>query len=128
MVPLIAAPCPTKLALPKVNAMASAHSIPATQYAESDGLSIAYQVFGNGAKDLIVVPPILSHIELNWEYPAYASMLRRLEQTFRVIMFDKRGQGLSDRFEGVPTLEQRMDDMRDVMRAGVDYLSRTVTG
>jgi pimeloyl-ACP methyl ester carboxylesterase/class 3 adenylate cyclase len=91
--------------------------IPTTQYAESDGLSIAYQVFGEGAQDLIVVPPIISHVELNWEYPAYARMLQQLAQTFRVIMFDKRGQGLSDRFEGVPTLEQRMDDMRDVMRA-----------
>ncbi|MBA3898118.1 MAG: alpha/beta hydrolase [Sphingomonadaceae bacterium] len=54
---------------------------------------------------------------MNWEYPAYARLLRRLGQAFRVIMFDKRGQGLSDRFEGVPTLEERMDDVRDVMRA-----------
>jgi pimeloyl-ACP methyl ester carboxylesterase len=91
--------------------------VPRTQYVESDGLSIAYQVFGGGSHDLIVVPPILSHLELNWEYAAYAQMLRRLAQTFRVIMFDKRGQGMSDRFEGAPTLEQRMDDMRDVMGA-----------
>jgi pimeloyl-ACP methyl ester carboxylesterase/class 3 adenylate cyclase len=97
--------------------MASETANPTTQYAESDGLSIAYQVFGSGTKDLVLIPGILTHLELNWEYPAYARMLRRLGQTFRVIMFDKRGQGLSDRFEGVPTLEERMDDVRDVMKA-----------
>jgi len=90
---------------------------PHTQYADSGDLSIAYQVFGNGAIDLLIVPGIASHIELNWEDPAYARMLRALGAHFRVIMFDKRGQGLSDRFEGVPTLEERMDDVRDVMRS-----------
>ncbi len=90
---------------------------PQTQYAESDGLSIAYQVFGSGTQDLLVVPGIISHLDMNWESDAYARMLRRLAQNLRVIAFDKRGQGLSDRFEGVPTLEQRMDDVRDVMRA-----------
>ncbi len=91
--------------------------VPQTQYAESDGLSIAYQVFGSGTTDLVFVPGIVSHIELNWEYPNQARMQRQLGQHFRVIMFDKRGQGLSDRFEGVPTLEERMDDVRDVMHA-----------
>jgi pimeloyl-ACP methyl ester carboxylesterase len=91
--------------------------VPQTQYAESDDLSIAYQVFGHGAVDLVFIPGIVSHIELNWEIPAYARMLRKLGSHFRVIMFDKRGQGLSDRFEGVPTLEERMDDVRDVMCA-----------
>ena len=91
--------------------------VPQTQYAESDDLSIAYQVFGHGAVDLVFIPGIVSHIELNWEIPAFARMLRKLGSHFRVIMFDKRGQGLSDRFEGVPTLEERMDDVRDVMRA-----------
>ncbi|MDM0015594.1 adenylate/guanylate cyclase domain-containing protein [Variovorax sp. J22P168] len=91
--------------------------VPRTQYVESDGLSIAYQVFGHGATDLVFVPGIVSHIEMNWLDPDYARMLRALGAHFRVIMFDKRGQGLSDRFEGVPTLEQRMDDVRDVMRA-----------
>ena len=90
---------------------------PQTQYAESDDLSIAYQVFGHGAIDLLFVPGIASHIEMNWEDPDYARMLRALGAHFRVIMFDKRGQGLSDRFEGVPTLEERMDDVRDVMRS-----------
>jgi pimeloyl-ACP methyl ester carboxylesterase len=91
--------------------------IPETRYAETDGLSIAYQVFGSGAQDLVIVPGIVSHIEAHWQYANYARMLRSLAQHFRVIFFDKRGQGLSDRFEGVPTLEERMDDVRAVMQA-----------
>ena len=90
---------------------------PSTQYAESDGLSIAYQVFGSGAQDLVIVPGIVAHLDENWRYEAYAQMLRKLAQSFRVIMFDKRGQGMSDGFEGVPTLEQRMDDVHAVMQA-----------
>ena len=91
--------------------------VPQTQYAESDGLSIAYQVFGGGTTDLVLVPGIVSHLDMNWEHLPYARMLRQLARSFRVIMFDKRGQGLSDGFAGVPTLEERMDDVRDVMRA-----------
>ncbi len=90
---------------------------PETLYAESDGLSIAYQVFGSGAQDLVVVPPIISHVDANWQYPEYARMLRQLAQHFRIIIFDKRGQGMSDRFEGAPTLEERMDDLNAVMQA-----------
>jgi pimeloyl-ACP methyl ester carboxylesterase len=93
------------------------HAIPETRYAESDGLSIAYQVFGGGAQDLVIIPGIVSHIDANWERDVNARMLRQLAQKFRVIVFDKRGQGLSDHFEGVPTLEQRMDDVRAVMQA-----------
>jgi pimeloyl-ACP methyl ester carboxylesterase len=90
---------------------------PETLYAESDGLSIAYQVFGSGEQDLVVVPPIISHVEANWQYPEYARMLRQLAQRFRILIFDKRGQGMSDRFEGAPTLEERMDDLHAVMQA-----------
>ena len=90
---------------------------PETRYAESDGLSIAYQVFGSGAQDLVIIPGIVSHLEADWGDPGHAHMWRRLGQTFRVILFDKRGQGLSDNFEGASTLEQRMDDVRAVMRA-----------
>ena len=97
--------------------MSSDIPVPQTQYAESDGLSIAYQVFGRGTTDLVFVPGIVSHVELNWEIPGFARMFRELSLHFRVILFDKRGQGLSDRFEGAPTLEERMDDVRDVMRA-----------
>jgi pimeloyl-ACP methyl ester carboxylesterase len=91
--------------------------IPETRYAESDGLSIAYQVFGRGSQDLVLIPGIVSHLEAQWQEEANARMLRRLALSFRVICFDKRGQGLSDRFEGVPTLEERMDDVRAVMQA-----------
>ena len=80
--------------------------IPETRYAETDGLSIAYQVFGSGAQDLVFVPGIISHMEENWQYKNHVRMMRRLGQRFRVICFDKRGQGMSDRFDGVPTLEQ----------------------
>lgn len=91
--------------------------IPVTRYAESDGLSIAYQAFGSGTKDLVIVPGIVSHLEASWQWDGYAGLMRQFAESFRVIVFDKRGQGLSDRFEGVPTLEQRMDDVRAVMQA-----------
>ena len=97
--------------------MTTEPATPETLYADSDGLSIAYQVFGDGAQDLVVVPGIVSHVDASWQYDAYAHMLRRFAQTFRVIVFDKRGQGLSDHFDGVPTLEERMDDVRAVMQA-----------
>jgi pimeloyl-ACP methyl ester carboxylesterase len=97
--------------------MSTASPIPETRYAESDGLSIAYQVFGSGPQDLVLIPGIVSHLEEQWKEEANARLLRALAQSFRVICFDKRGQGLSDRFEGVPTLEQRMDDVRAVMQA-----------
>ena len=92
--------------------------IPETRFVESDGLSIAYQVFGTGSQDLVMIAGIVSHLDANWElYPTYARMLRQLAQRFRMIIFDKRGQGLSDNFDGVPTLEERMDDLLDVMEA-----------
>jgi class 3 adenylate cyclase len=74
-------------------------------------------VFGSGAQDLLVVPGIVSHLEANWQFEGYVRFMQQLAGRFRVIVFDKRGQGLSDRFEGVPTLEQRMDDVRAVMQA-----------
>ena len=97
--------------------MAADFTPPQTRYTESEGLSIAYQVFGSGAQDLVVVPGIVSLLEENWRDAGYVAVMRRLGQNFRVILFDKLGQGLSDRFEGVPTLERRMDDVRTVMQA-----------
>jgi class 3 adenylate cyclase len=97
--------------------MTAEHARPETKYAESDGLSIAYQVFGSGAQDLLIIPGIISHLEADWEFPEHARMRGRLGQVFRVIVFDKRGQGLSDDFEGVPTLDERMDDVHAVMQA-----------
>jgi len=101
--------------------MTAENAIPETRYAESDGLSIAYQVFGSGAQDLVVVPGIVSHLDASWQYEPLARMLRRFAQNFRVIVFDKRGQGLSDAFDGAPTLEERMDDVRAVMQAAASH-------
>jgi len=78
---------------------------------------IAYQVFGKGELDLVVVPGWASHIEYSWEDPVYVHFLNRLGSFCRVTWFDKRGTGLSDRDVGMPTLEQRMDDVRAVMDA-----------
>jgi class 3 adenylate cyclase len=90
---------------------------PKTRYAKNGAVSIAYQVFGQGSLDLVYVPGWISHVEYTWEQPAYAHFLERLGSFARVIMFDKRGTGLSDRDVGFPTLEERMDDVRAVMDA-----------
>ncbi len=94
---------------------------PETHYARSEDLHIAYQVVGDGPRDLVLVPPFVSHLELYWEEPLVERFLRRLASFSRLILFDKRGTGLSDRVPStdLPTLEQRMDDVRAVMdRAG----------
>lgn len=90
---------------------------PETRYARSGDVSIAYQVAGDGPFDLVHVPPFVSHVELAWQVPAMAHVRRRLASFSRVIHFDKRGQGMSDRVSGAPTLETRMDDVRAVMDA-----------
>jgi class 3 adenylate cyclase len=90
---------------------------PATRYAKSGDVHIAYQTFGKGGVDLVVVPGWASHLEHAWSDPVFASFLTRLGSFSRVIWFDKRGTGLSDREVGMPTLEQRMDDVRAVMDA-----------
>ncbi len=91
---------------------------PATQYARSDdGVHIAYQTLGQGQLDIIVVHGLISHLDLWWEDPYAARFFRRLASLGRLIMFDKRETGLSDRAAGDDTLEQRMDDVRAVMRA-----------
>jgi pimeloyl-ACP methyl ester carboxylesterase/class 3 adenylate cyclase len=88
---------------------------PPTQYAQSGDISIAYQVSGDGPIDLIVSPGYVSHLDLAWEEPSYARCLERLGSFARLIRFDKRGTGLSDREAGIPSLEQRMDDIRAVL-------------
>lgn len=90
---------------------------PETKYAISDDINIAYQVIGNGPRDLILVPGWMSNIEVFWEEPAVARFLRRLASFSRLILFDKRGTGLSDRLGNLPDLETRMDDVRAVMDA-----------
>ena len=89
-----------------------------TRYAVSaDDTNIAYQVHGEGPLDLIFVTGFVSHVELIWEEPSIARFLRRLASFSRLIVFDKRGQGLSDRHGRPPTLEESMDDLRAVMDA-----------
>src|SRR5947208_13113112 len=84
-------------------------------WAESGKIEIAYQVSGSGAIDLILVPSYLSHLEQVWELPANARFLRSLGSFCRLIIFDKRGTGLSSRLSELPSLEERMDDIRAVM-------------
>jgi class 3 adenylate cyclase len=89
--------------------------LPVTRYAPSGDLNIAYQTMGDGPIDLIIVPGMVSHVEFMHEGPGYTAFLRRLARFARVVTFDKRGQGLSDRMSGAPSLEQRMDDVRAIM-------------
>ncbi len=90
---------------------------PKTQYAKSGDVSIAYQVIGDGPIDLVTVFGFISHVELVWESQAASRMFERLASFSRLILFDKRGTGLSDPAIGAPTLEERMDDLRAVMDA-----------
>lgn len=90
---------------------------PETRYAKSDGLNIAYQVIGNGAIDVVFVMGWVSHIDLFWTEPHFSDFLNRIASFARLIIFDKRGTGLSDRPVSLPTLEERMDDVRAVMDA-----------
>jgi pimeloyl-ACP methyl ester carboxylesterase/DNA-binding winged helix-turn-helix (wHTH) protein len=93
--------------------------IPRTRYARSGDVNIAYQVLGDGPLDLIFVMGWVSHLDYFWTEPSFARFLRRLASFTRLILFDKRGTGLSDRVpvDRLPTLEQRMDDVRAVMDA-----------
>lgn len=90
--------------------------VPDTLYAKSGHVRIAYQVVGDGPFDLVFVPGFVSNLDVAWEEPARARVLTRLAAFSRLILFDKRGTGLSDR-GGLPTLEERMDDVRAVMDA-----------
>jgi class 3 adenylate cyclase len=89
---------------------------PETKYARSGDVHIAYRVFGDGPRDLVLIPGTLSHVELFWEFPPNQYLLKRLTSFARVIVFDKRGQGLSDRL-AEQTIEERIGDVRAVMDA-----------
>jgi len=91
--------------------------LPTTRYAKSGNIHVAYQVFGEGEIDLVFFPGFVSNIEIYWEEPHFARWLHRLASFSRVITFDKRGTGLSDRLEILPTMDERMDDVRAVMDA-----------
>lgn len=88
-----------------------------TRYAYNGDVAIAYQVVGDGPVDLLLVPGFISHVEHWWEDPACERFLGRLAAFSRLIIFDKRGTGLSDPADGAPTLDERMDDARAVLDA-----------
>ncbi|MEM0999904.1 MAG: alpha/beta fold hydrolase [Bacteroidota bacterium] len=90
---------------------------PSTRYAKSGRINIAYQVFGSGPVDLVYIPGWVSNIDLMWACPELVRFLEELAKIARVILFDKRGTGLSDRIVELSTLEERMDDIRAVMDA-----------
>ena len=92
-------------------------NIPETRYAKSGDTYIAYQAMGEGPLDVVMVPGFVSHLELQMEWPAWAKFFEKFASFCRLIRFDKRGTGLSDRVIAIPTLEERMDDVRAVMDA-----------
>src|SRR5256885_15620671 len=91
---------------------------PRTHYAEGKGgINLAYQVVGEGPVDLVYVPTWISQVEHLWEEPLVARFFRRLASFSRLILFDRRGTGLSDRMDQPSTLEEQMDDVLAVMDA-----------
>ncbi len=101
---------------------------PQTQYARRDGVSIAYQIFGEGPP-LVIAPLVPSHLDLMWIDPGYTQILRRLGSFARVVIFDPRGLGLSDPVDHVPTLEEAADDIDSVLEAaGLDRAVIYATG
>jgi len=89
--------------------------LPTTHYVKSDGVHIAYQVFGDGLLDLLLVPGFVSNIDATWQSPDRSAFFRRLGSFCRVILFDKRGTGMSDRGSQIFTLEQRMHDVQAIL-------------
>ncbi len=98
--------------------------MPVTRYAKSGDVNIAYQKFGSGPRKIVFAPGFVSHVEHLWEHPKPRHFLQRLAAMGEVVIFDKRGTGLSDHVAGAATLDQRMDDIRAVMdAAGFDHAS-----
>src|ERR1700736_4412104 len=90
---------------------------PAVLYAKSGDINLAYQVIGEGDLDLVFVPGFVSHIMAGWEEPRLAGFLRRLASFSRLVLFDKRGTGMSDPITQMPTQRERVDDIRAVLDA-----------
>src|SRR5271167_4689389 len=90
---------------------------PKTSYARNGDVNIAYQVMGDGPLDLLFIPPFVSHLDLYWAAPETTAFFSRLASFSRLILFDKRGTGLSDPASSVATLEERMEDVRAVLDA-----------
>lgn len=105
--------------LPNSASQLLAAAVPETHYAQNGDVNIAYQVIGDGDLDIVFVMGGISHLEYFWKHPSFASFLNRLASFSRLILFDKRGTGLSDRVadKDLPTLEQRMEDVHTVMNA-----------
>ena len=91
--------------------------VPETHYARAGDLRIAYQQWGEGPP-LVFIPALISNIEISWEHELYRRNFEHFGRHMTCVQFDKRGIGLSDRFEGVPTMEQRNEDVFAVMDAG----------
>lgn len=102
---------------PPAPAVPVATERPATHYARSGDVHVAYQLFGSGPVNLVLAPGFVSHIENYWDSPAMSRWLGGLGGIGRVAMFDKRGTGLSDRVSALPGVDERMDDLRAVMDA-----------
>jgi DNA-binding SARP family transcriptional activator/pimeloyl-ACP methyl ester carboxylesterase len=103
--------------LPLTPSLATRDMPPVTRYTQSGDVNIAYQVLGDGPLDIVYVMGWISNLDYYWQEPRFAHFLRRLASFSRLMLFDKRGTGLSDRAVGLPTLEERMDDVRAVMDA-----------
>ncbi|MES3035489.1 MAG: alpha/beta fold hydrolase [Gemmatimonadota bacterium] len=105
------------ISVPDVRSATPGVSRSPIRYVSNDGVSIAYQVVGNGPVDLLFMSGFVSHLELSWEEPEYTAFIEALGRTARVILFDKRGVGLSDRHRGVSTIEETISDAMCVLRA-----------
>ena len=90
---------------------------PQTRYVDSGGVQIAYQVIGEGPRDLVVVPGFVSNLDMQWADAGITRFNERLASFSRLVMYDKAGTGLSDPVSAVPTLEQRMEDLHAVLDA-----------
>jgi pimeloyl-ACP methyl ester carboxylesterase/DNA-binding winged helix-turn-helix (wHTH) protein len=110
-----AAPAAPGLTVVPAGPASAVMTVPETHYARSGDVNIAYQVLGSGPRDLVFIMGWVSHLEYFWAEPSFARFLHRLATFSRLILIDKRGTGLSDRVTELPTLEQRMDDVRAVM-------------
>jgi pimeloyl-ACP methyl ester carboxylesterase len=103
--------------------------VPETQFTRVGEVDIAYQVIGSAdGLDLVFVPGWVSHLEVMWELPEFAYFLDRIAAMGRLIMFDKRGTGLSDRVAGTPTLEERAEDIAAVMNAAGSARAAIIAG
>jgi pimeloyl-ACP methyl ester carboxylesterase/DNA-binding winged helix-turn-helix (wHTH) protein len=113
----VSEPSPQTSNDPEANVKDASIAAASVKYAKSGNVHIAYRILGDGPRDIVMIPGTLSHLEFFWATPSNQHLLKRLTAFARVILFDKRGQGLSDRVVAEQTLEERIDDVRAVMDA-----------